>query len=330
MDFINQIIFTTKKKVYKGNMHMHSTNSDGYYSPEDAVALYKNNNYDFVALSDHRRYIKTEEFNTENFIVLNAFEMTSECKVTGKLYHIHGIVDESKLVTNKSFKHLQRMPEPKYDSLATTQTIMNDMMDGGMITVLNHPAWSHNSFEEALSLQNYFAIEIYNHKAEVRNGNGSSVAHWDYLLNKGRRVLGLATDDSHNKSQDHVNGQYFGGWIMVNAEELQVQSIVDHIKKGDFYSSTGPEFTDIYIENDQLIVKSSKVKKIKFLTGRLRKDKCVLDMDNQDITQGHYKISGNEVYIRIELVDGKGKRAWSNPIYIEDIKSEKILIGIEK
>ena len=329
MDFINQVLFTTKKNVYKGNMHMHSTNSDGHYKPADAVALYRDMKYDFVALSDHRRYVNTKEYNTEDFLVLNAFEMTSECKVTGKLYHIHGIVDENRLVTNDSFKHLQRMPEPKYDSLATTQKIINDMMDGGMITVLNHPAWSHNSFEEALTLQNYFAIEIYNHKAEVRNGNGSSVAHWDYLLNKGRRVLGIATDDSHNKSQYHVNGQYFGGWIVVNAKELQSKSIVESIKNASFYSSTGPEFLEISIENDQVIVKSSKVKKIKFLTGKLRKDKCVLDMDNKDVTNGHYKISGDEVYIRIELVDGNGKVAWSNPIFIEDIRSEKVFIGVE-
>lgn len=327
---IDQRLFPTERNQYKGNLHLHSTNSDGHYPPAEAVQLYKDRGYDFVALSDHRRYVKTDAYNTEDFLVLNAFEMTSECKATGKLYHIHGIVDDTRAVTNDSFVHLQRMPEPKFESLATTQGIIDDMMDGGMITMLNHPAWSHNSFEEALTLQNYFAVEIYNHKAEVRNGNGSSVAHWDYLLNKGRRVWGIATDDAHDTSHGHVNGQYFGGWIVVSAKALTPVALVEGLKKGRFYATTGPEIQEISIENDELKVRCSGAKKIKFLTGRLRREHCVCDLDNGDVTQGQYKINGDEIWVRIEIVDGQGKTAWSNPVFIEDIRAEKVFIGVEK
>lgn len=41
------------KTWYKGNLHTHTTNSDGAYTPEKTIALYKSKDYDFLALTDH-------------------------------------------------------------------------------------------------------------------------------------------------------------------------------------------------------------------------------------------------------------------------------------
>ncbi len=41
------------KKWYKGNLHTHSTNSDGRLSPEEVIRLYREEDYDFLALTDH-------------------------------------------------------------------------------------------------------------------------------------------------------------------------------------------------------------------------------------------------------------------------------------
>ncbi|MYD95309.1 MAG: hypothetical protein F4Y02_16835, partial [Chloroflexi bacterium] len=45
--------FLTQGRWYRGNLHAHSTNSDGAKSPADAVAWYRDAGYDFMALSDH-------------------------------------------------------------------------------------------------------------------------------------------------------------------------------------------------------------------------------------------------------------------------------------
>ena len=39
------------KKWYKGNLHTHSTNSDGRLSPEEVIRLYREEDYDFLALT---------------------------------------------------------------------------------------------------------------------------------------------------------------------------------------------------------------------------------------------------------------------------------------
>lgn len=41
------------RKWYKGNLHTHTTNSDGRLAPEVVINLYKEAGYDFLALTDH-------------------------------------------------------------------------------------------------------------------------------------------------------------------------------------------------------------------------------------------------------------------------------------
>ena len=40
-------------KWYKGNIHTHTTESDGDASPERVVSWYRRHGYDFLVLSDH-------------------------------------------------------------------------------------------------------------------------------------------------------------------------------------------------------------------------------------------------------------------------------------
>ena len=43
-----------KKQWFKGNLHMHTTLSDGRVSPSEAIERYRKNGYDFIAITDHR------------------------------------------------------------------------------------------------------------------------------------------------------------------------------------------------------------------------------------------------------------------------------------
>ena len=48
-------LFDPKLPFFKGNLHCHTTESDGKLSPDEVVALYRDLGYDFLALTDHRR-----------------------------------------------------------------------------------------------------------------------------------------------------------------------------------------------------------------------------------------------------------------------------------
>ena len=50
------IVFDGNRKLYKANLHLHTNLSDGRKSPEEARAIYRENGYDFLAITDHRIY----------------------------------------------------------------------------------------------------------------------------------------------------------------------------------------------------------------------------------------------------------------------------------
>lgn len=66
------------KKWYKGNLHSHTINSDGYLTPDEAVKLYKDNGYDFICFSEHDHYTDlSNQYNTDNFIILPGLEASA-------------------------------------------------------------------------------------------------------------------------------------------------------------------------------------------------------------------------------------------------------------
>ena len=48
-------LFKQDGNWYKGNLHMHTTLSDGKITPEEACDIYCGKGYDFIAMTDHRK-----------------------------------------------------------------------------------------------------------------------------------------------------------------------------------------------------------------------------------------------------------------------------------
>ena len=44
------------KRWYKGNLHSHTTNSDGVWTPEQSAKNYRDAGYSFLCFSDHDLY----------------------------------------------------------------------------------------------------------------------------------------------------------------------------------------------------------------------------------------------------------------------------------
>ena len=91
-------MFSENGNWYKGNLHSHTTNSDGRLRPEEAAAFYKNYGYHFVCFSEHDYYTDLrEQFDCEDFILLPGVEasvvlMDRDRTHVIKTHHIHGIL----------------------------------------------------------------------------------------------------------------------------------------------------------------------------------------------------------------------------------------------
>ena len=180
----------------------------------------------------------------------------------------------------------------------------------GNIVMVNHPDWSRHLPEDLQGIEESFAIEIYNHGAEIDEANGYSFIHYDEILRKGQRYWAIATDDLHAAFGP------IGGWAVVKASELNPTSIIRALKAGSFYSSTGPEIKDFYIEDGYMHALTSPVQEISFIA---YEDRGVnhLAPTGAYLHSARSKIRGNPEFVRLEITDVRGNKAWSNPLFLK-------------
>ena len=68
----------------KGNLHSHSTNSDGRVSPQERVDGYVNQGYDYLCVSDHNNITFVETLTCpENFTLIQGAELHPDNPLVG-------------------------------------------------------------------------------------------------------------------------------------------------------------------------------------------------------------------------------------------------------
>jgi len=83
--FKHNLPFEKPGRFYRGNIHCHSTPSDGTLSPEDVVAAYREQGYDFLAITDHFWYYDgkgvtdTRSLGTPSFVTLLVLVAPAKC-----------------------------------------------------------------------------------------------------------------------------------------------------------------------------------------------------------------------------------------------------------
>lgn len=310
-------------------MHLHTTRSDGSKSPVETMEIYKSRGYDFIAITDHDIYWGDDSYNTGGFCVLGGIEIG--LSYGGKNYDLGAYFDPgSKYAKNRlphdyswSVSSLDGNSMPEFYSAGSSESeiiiydvvrkAINFLKKHGNIVMINHPDFSRHLPEDNFNFKEAFAMEIYNHSAEINRASGYSIEHYDEALRSGMRCLGIAADDFHGNT-DHI-----GGWIMVSANSLDPADLIAAIKEGSFYSTTGPEIHDFYVNDNMVYAETSPVREISFITypdhGLNFKapagaflHRAAAELDEKE------KVD----FIRLEITDAHGMKAWSNPIFIKD------------
>jgi hypothetical protein len=110
----------------------------------------------------------------------------------------------------------------------------------------------------------------------------------------------------------------FGGWIEVWAEELDPAPLLASLRAGAYYSTQGPRLKRLGRDGDRLEVATSAVQAIalggpgnRWLDGI-----TALDANGGRVDYATFDLSAfNGSYCRVTVIDGVGRRAWSNPIW---------------
>ena len=301
--------FSSPGRFWRGNIHTHSTLSDGKLPPQAVIEAYREAGYDFMVLSDHFighfdwPVADTRALRTPDFTTIIGAEIHAPKTSVGELWHLVAAglpLDFAPCGENETGPELARRAA-----------------EAGAFVGIAHPAWSQLTVADGHSIDAAHAVEIYNHGCAVETDRGDGWYLLDQMLNDGKRLTAFATDDAHFRDHDR---DAFGGWVHVKAESLDPDALLDALKAGAFYASQGPSIHSLSIQDGWLEVECSPVDTISVTCGNSRSSV----KQGRAITQARLDLSGLDKgwlltktsdWLRVTLIDGAGKRAWTNPVW---------------
>lgn len=277
----------------RGNLHAHSTNSDGVRTPERVVEDYAARGYDFLAVSDHDTFTDPTEYRSEP-----AMTMVPAVEVSANGPHtLHVGATEA--------------VRPHGDR----QAVVDAIREGSGIAVPAHPNWqetfAHWPQDELERIKGYAGIEIYNGLIEHHPGAATATDRWDRLLSAGRRVWGFANDDSHRP------WEVAQGWNVVQTDDRTPEGILNALASGRFYASTGVRVQRIDASGDELAIETADADRI-----RLVSDYGVVQQTAAGPT-ATFRVPDQLVYrdehsyVRVECLGAGGEMAWLQPMFLE-------------
>lgn len=280
----------------RGNLHMHTSRSDGRLSFEEAVALYEQAGYDFIAVTDHW-VVSRCEMTQGGMLLLSGCEYNVGESVQEGVYHIVG-------VGMKEAPALER----KRQNLSA-QRIIDGIRDVGGVAILAHPAWSLNSAEAVQGLHGLIGTEIYNTTSGFpMNARPYSGQFVDQLASLGVLLPCMAADDAHDYKEDALKS-----YLMVRAKEKTHQAVMEALGAGDFYATQGPQVC-LTVEGHVARVVCTPATHVVFYTDAIWNTERVTR--GEGITQAVCHLQKHETFVRAEVIDSEGRRAFTSPVRV--------------
>jgi hypothetical protein len=291
-------------------LHTHTTNSDGELTPALLARHYERAGFDVLVITDH--WVRTVEASTERLLVVPGTELDASLGEPGREAHVLALGVAADPVE----------PGTEFPSLAETVAWVEE---AGGVPFLAHPYWSGLRVDEFAGCAGLLGLEVFNAGCELEVGRGLAGVHWDDVLETdGRAWFGIAADDCHHPGFDSSLA-----WTWVKARERSQEAVLEALRAGAFYSSTGPSIEGLALDDGVVEVRTSAVRSVTLMTGRGRGASVnagrlgysyrgeVLERSAEGaITAARLAAPRQAPYGRIEAADWNGGKAWTNPLWI--------------
>ena len=280
-----------QQHYFKAQAHCHSTNSDGILTPVNVMYQYGVRGYRILFITDHGKMTDGESLSNPIMLCINSEELTFR-------NHVNAFGLQHRI----------------YDDTLHIKSALELIHEQGALAMVNHPIprypndWTLTCLE--FSYLNYISfMEIYNGGTNLYAPDDHSL--WDCVLTGGKKIYGLATDDSHNMNFVDL------GWIMIklSPDNITKESVLNALKNGDFYASNGIEITNYeLVENNTINVSCSNCTRIRFVGPNHQ------TLQETEGTSASYTRHG-ELYVRAECEDDgmlvAKKMAWAQPEFFD-------------
>lgn len=277
----------------KAQLHCHTTNSDGIYTPRELLKRYRSAGYTFVVFTDHGRVTVCDDLNDEAFLALPGMET--------RVSHLPRLGPHLGVLGVSGPLHVRG-----------AQACIDATVAAGGVASLHHPSWCGHlrtgswSVPQMIFLRGYHLIEVSNHHSP----STGDVARWAAVL-RGRGpeapVGAVAVDDLHS-DQD-----FNSGWVMVKTVTVSTGAFLGALRSLALWASTGPQAT--FGVRGGAITCATDAGRIRFLDAR-----GTLRLEAAG-PEAAYAPHGDEEFVRVECADAPGRTAWSQAFWITAIES---------
>ena len=239
---IKDMFGTNRLKI---NLHLHTTQSDGHKTPEEAAAIYREAGYDIIAITDHWKYRESGAIGGLRTLSGAEYNIGGGNGAEG-VFHILA---------------LGCSREPHIPGEAGPQAIIDAINGCGGMAVLAHPAWSLNTVEQTAGLEGIGATEIYNTVSDA--GESSRPYSGDFVdasACRGRLYPLIADDDTHYYNGEDETASYI---MLACGPQATDAELLEAIRRKAFYATQGPEI-HLLREGNRVTVKCSPAVRISF------------------------------------------------------------------
>ena len=216
------------------------------YPDSDWIETRNNNGVDEVRIKPLAEYRSRFEKPGE-FLIIQAEEVSAGFE--GNPIHINAI-NLKEVIAPVKGTSIRDVLRRNLQAIAAQEAIFGQPI----LAHLNHPnfRWALTAEDLAYVIEEEF-FEVYNgHPGVNHMGDETRPGDeriWDIAntirlgeLN-GSPLFGVATDDSHTYHGGDVSPGR--GWIMVRAKQLEASPLIEAMRAGDFYASTGVYFDEL-------------------------------------------------------------------------------------
>ena len=305
--------YSSEKKWYKGDLHVHSNYSDGRQSFETIFNVIKQKEFDFLFLTDHS-IVPTQFYKSETCIIPST-EITFDNLGHINVFALKDFIDYTLFFRDSDFDKKAEIID---------EILKYEKMQGGLVSI-NHPFHPETPFTHDIDMENADLLEVMNspYYYEEIDYNGEAVRFLDYLWLNGLKIFGTGGSDSHKPLK---NGSETVGIPLtyIYSEGLSVKNLLSAMKKGNMYISKEPGTRIKIYNNDKEILPGNETAgRVKFITEAEENTKWNLVKNGKIIitktgkrAEFDFDISEGEFY-RVEGCSTEDGRitVYVNPVY---------------
>lgn len=234
VDVRYEITLTGKSpRLLKGDLHVHSINSDGVHTLEELAFKAKANGLDFLAITDHNQMISSDSLpKVPGVTMIPGVEWT----------HYRG---------HANFLGVSQPYDEPFFANTDVEALSKfiSARERGALITINHPFEGSSSFLFDMQFMPFDCLEVWN--GPMRESNLRAVGLWQQMLMTGLRVPIIGGSDYHRDTPFIFLG---GPTMCLYSMSAGVSDLLDALRKGHGFISFAPNGPEVELKAGDAIM----------------------------------------------------------------------------